>query len=130
MTGDELCGRYRISARLLEEYVAMGLKASADNQYDDKDVKHIGMMLTLKEVGFHKNEIKEYMRMYLACSNVEQRMNMLNKRRASTLDKIHAGEEQLSKIDALRHRVQNSGEKDNLLQMRQSKTGKLAHGGL
>lgn len=110
MTSEELCERYAISANFLKEYSALEVRESSGNQYDDKDVKYISMMAVLKEIGFRKAEIKEYMRMYIAGSNAEKRKNMLNKKRVAMLEKIHADEERLSKIDYLRYRMRKKAE--------------------
>lgn len=111
MTSEELCERYVISTKLLKEYSDMGVRDTNGRQYDDHDVEYISMMMTLKEIGFNKNDMIEYMRMYVADSGADKRKMMLNKKRASTLDKIHAEEARLSKIDYLRYNIQNGAKK-------------------
>lgn len=50
------------------------------------------------------------MRLILEGKSTErQRLNMLNKQRAATLDEIHFKEMQLDRLDYLRHKIQTSG---------------------
>lgn len=68
-------------------------------------------IIPLDIIGFDKDEVENYMRLLLEGKSTErQRLHMLNKQRAATLDEIHFKEMQLDRLDYLRHKIQTSGE--------------------
>lgn len=115
MTIDEASAHYNIPLDILREYESWGLcgavkKVMGAWQYDDQDIERLSMIMTLHDIGFDKDEVENYMRLILEGKSTErQRLNMLNKQRAATLDEIHFKEMQLDRLDYLRYKIQTSG---------------------
>lgn len=114
MTIHEASERYSIPIELLREYEGWGLcgavkKVMGDWQYDDQDLERLGMIMTLHDIGFSINEVETYMRLLLEGEATEaQRMEMLNKKRATALDEIHFRHSQLDRLDYLRFKMQGA----------------------
>ncbi len=115
MTIDEASTHYNIPLDILREYESWGLcdavkKVMGAWQYDDQDIERLSMIMTLHDIGFTKDEVENYMRLLLQGKSTEtQRLNILNKRRSTTLDEIHFREMQLDRLDYLRHKIQTAG---------------------
>lgn len=115
MTIDEASVHYNIPLDILREYESWGLcdavkKVMGAWQYDDQDIERLSMIMTLHDIGFTKDEVENYMRLLLQGKSAEtQRLNILNKRRSTTLDEIHFREMQLDRLDYLRHKIQTAG---------------------
>lgn len=111
MTGDEICERFHIPAKILEEYKSWGLcgavrMAMEDWQYDDQDLERLGTIMALHDMGFQKEEAEAYMRLLLKGELTRrERMRMLNEKRSQTLAEIHFREKQLEHMDYLRHEM-------------------------
>lgn len=81
-------------------------------QYDDTDLERLGMIMTLHDIGFNKQEVETYMRLLLSEENTEDlRMHMLNKKRERELDEIHFKEMRLNRLDYLRYQIEKDIEK-------------------
>ena len=116
MTIDEASERYHIPAELLREYelgiVRRRKKVMGARRYDDRDMEHLSMVMTLYDAGFSRDEAERYMRLLLEEESTEaQRLEMLDKRRAIALDEIHFRERQLDRLDYLRHKILSADEK-------------------
>ena len=110
MTIDEVSSRYNIPLNILHEYERREYDAAKKTedvrQYDDNDIEKLSMIMTLLDAGFNGDETESYMRMELSGENTSaQRLEMLNKRRNTALDEIHRKEDQLDRLDYLRHKV-------------------------
>ncbi len=110
MTIYEVSQRYSIPIELLYAYESWGLFNSegkpGERQYDDMDLERLSLMITLRDAGFDKEEIKTYMRLLLEGESTEkQRVKMLNQRRKAALEEIHYKEAQLEKLDYLRYNI-------------------------
>lgn len=110
MTIDEASRKYCIPIRILKEYESMELCGTVKRvmgawQYDDQDIERLSMIMTLHDIGFSKEDIDEYMRLPLSGEKREQCMELLNRKRKYTLDKIHILEKQLNNIDYLRNEM-------------------------
>lgn len=114
MTKQEVEERFQIPAAILEEYESWNLCDSVKQvmqawQYDDRDIERLSLVMTLHDIGFSKEEIFEYMRLYLAKEDTEkQRLAMLDKRRIHSLNEIHFREMQLDRLDYLRYEIQKN----------------------
>ena len=106
MTASEAAERYSIPRDLMDEYMSWGLCGGAD--LDDTDLERLGIMITLRDVGFSEPEIETYMRLSLVPGSEAERLRLLDKRRAECLDDIHAREKRLGCIDYLRHSLRGS----------------------
>lgn len=111
MTIEEASDRYCIPIDILKEYESMELcdevkKVMGIWQYDNVDIERLSMIATLYEVGFNKEEIKNYMKLYLSGEDTaDQCAKILKSKRHYTLDEIHFKERQLSTIDYLHFEI-------------------------
>ena len=91
MTVQEASERYNIPVKILKEYESWGLCDAVRNvmgvwQYDEEDIQRLSMIMTLHDIGFEKEEVETYMKLFLAGdSTQEERLRMLNKKRNGTL---------------------------------------------
>ena len=114
MTKQEVAERYLIPAAVLEEYESWNLCDCIGQvikawQYDDRDIERLSLIMTLHDIGFSKEEISRYMRLYLSEKDTDsQRLSMLEKRRAASLAEIHWKEMQLDRLDYLRYEIQKN----------------------
>ena len=86
MTVQEASERYNIPVKILKEYESWGLCDAVRNvmgvwQYDEEDIQRLSMIMTLHDIGFEKEEVETYMKLFLAGdSTQEERLRMLNKK--------------------------------------------------
>lgn len=74
--------------------------------YDDRDLEHLSLIMTLHDIGFNAEEVETYMRLLLEGTSTDsQRLRMLEKKRRSTLDEIHFKERQMDRLDYLRYKI-------------------------
>lgn len=111
MTIEEASRKYCIPIKILKEYEEMELcgvvkRVMGAWQYDDTDIEKLSMIMTLRDIGFSKEDIDEYMKLLLSGENSEECIKMLNAKRKVTLDKIHIMERQINNIDYLRNEIQ------------------------
>lgn len=114
MTIDEASERYKIPIDVLREYESWGLcgevkKVMGAWQYDDTDLQGLSVIMTLHDIGFSNEEVESYMRLLLeGNSTEEERLQMLNKKRGTTLDEIHFKQKQLDRMDYLRYKIEKA----------------------
>lgn len=117
MTIEEASQQYSIPIEILKEYESMGLcdevkKVMGVWQYDEEDIERLSMIMTLHSIGFEKEEVEEYMKLFLKDEDTQlQRSKMLKSKRKNTLDEIHFKEKQLSTIDYLTFEMNKMKEK-------------------
>ena len=117
MTKQEIYEQLKIPQTVLDEYKAWGLcdsvKAVMDDwQYDEKDLERLGMIMTLHDIGFDKDAIKEYMNLFIKGDYTSaKRLRILQQERDKTLDEIHFYTRKLERLDYLRHQMTNPIEK-------------------
>ncbi len=123
MIKEEIIEKYGIPLEILKEYEseASGSKISKkERRYDDSDIKNMSIMMTLRDIGFGKDETKEYIRLLLEGGNTaEKRMAMLRRKRSETLCDIHELERCIENIDYLRYELQK--EKQRFADCKESK---------
>lgn len=113
MTVSEAGENYNIPAEILNEYESWGLcskvkKVMGVCQYDDTDLEHLSIIMTLHDIGFSSEEVKSYMQLLMNGRSTEnERLRMLDKLRSNVLDEIHFKEKQLERMDYLRHKIRN-----------------------
>ncbi len=118
MTGDEICARFEIPKKILDEYHQWGLCDAVrmtmdDWKYTDQDIERLGMIMALHDMGFHNHEVEAYMKLLLQGDNTqEQRMKMLNELRTKALDEIHLRERQMMRMDYLRKEIRDNLKKE------------------
>ena len=116
MTIQEASDRYKIPMEILREYESWGLcgavkKVMGAWQYDDEDIQRLSTIMSLHDVGFSNDEVETYMRLLLEGENTEQeRLEIIRRRRDSTLDEIHFRQAQLDRLDYLQYKIQRPEE--------------------
>lgn len=111
MTLQEASEKYNIPIKILQDYESWGLCGEVKKvmglwRYDDSDIEWLSTIMTLHDIGFTNEEIEKYMRLLLKGKSTEQeRIEMLNAKRDSTLDEIHFKEKQLDRLDYLRFEI-------------------------
>ncbi len=111
MTMNEASEQYKIPPEILREYEKLGLCGAVKKimgawQYDDSDLKNLSLIMTLHHTGFTPEEIEDYMRLMLEeNATQEERLRILDRKRADALDEIHFHEQQLECLDYLRHKI-------------------------
>lgn len=114
MTKQEASERYQIPLHILSAYESWGLCGTVKEvmgawQYDDTDLEHLSIILTLHDLGFTTAEVETYMRLLLEQPHTEkQRLRMLEEKRAAALEEIHFKEHQLQRLDYLRHEIRKT----------------------
>ncbi len=112
MTIYEARERYNIPIEVLREYESWGLCGTVKKvlgawQYDDEDIRRLSTIMTLHDVGFSNEEVETYMRLLLEKENTGQKLlEIISRRRDSTLDEIHFKQAQLDRLDYLRYKIQ------------------------
>ena len=114
MTIREASEKYNIPLSVLQAYESWGLcgevkKVMGAWQYDDSDIERLSTIMTLHDIGFSNDEVREYMELLCeGASTEEKRLSMLNAKRKGTLDEIHFKEKQLDRLDYLRFEIQKN----------------------
>ena len=65
MTINEASNRYHIPIKILKEYESWGLcsevkKVMGTWNYDDSDIERLSTIMTLHDIGFSNDEVREY----------------------------------------------------------------------
>ena len=105
MTREEVLRRYKIPAEILDEYEPQG------QEYDDSDIERISTIITLRDIGFTKEDIKVYLLLeQTGISTVKERLEILEIKRSAILDEMHKKEKQLECLDYLRYKMKKAKE--------------------
>ena len=108
MTIYEVSEQYSIPLEILRAYESwrlcgMEAKTAGVWQYTHADLERLSLILTLRDIGFENEEIKDYMKLLLEQDNTEAwRLKMLDEKRRSILDEVHNREKLLEQLDYLR----------------------------
>ena len=114
MTIDEVSRQYQIPEKVLKEYESWGMDGAAGKtvgvwQYDDTDLERLGLILSLRDMGFESPEVETYMTLVLEGAGANDRkMQMLQKKREGILDEIHFREKKIQYLDYLRYEIRRS----------------------
>ncbi|MFD1418668.1 MerR family transcriptional regulator [Companilactobacillus keshanensis] len=113
MNKQEVNKKYGIPISMLLEYEKWQLCDSVkvimgDWKYDEQDIDRLSMIMTLHDIGFDNETIRNYMRILVAEDNSANSMLLviIQKQRNDKLSKIHLLENQLEKLDNLRGEIQ------------------------
>ncbi len=115
MTAEELTGRYMVPPEIIREYDSLLPDGEAGQRcYDAADLKQMGLLMSLRDVGFGAEEAREYMRLNLEqCKGCAEKLyGMLEKKRRETLEDIHCKEENISRLDFLMLELAHSSSKE------------------
>lgn len=114
MTIYEANHRHNIPLGILREYEKWRLPGTEDKcpgkwQYDEIDLKNLGIITTLHDSGFTAEEAHEYMCLLLQGTvTKKERLKMLARIRENALAEIHIREEWLANLDYLRNQTQKA----------------------
>lgn len=113
MTRKKACARYEIPEEILLEYESWNLCGIKGKQreawrYGDEDLELLKMIVTLWEIGFEPDEVRQYMILNMRGEETAaERMQILNLCCSRMREKLHAQERQLEYLDYLRYKIQN-----------------------
>ena len=113
MKSEEFSERYQIPMQILKEYESWQLCGAVrlvtdEWRYDNQDLERLSMIMALHDIGFSSEQVEIYMRMLLIGDSTKQsRLRMLGEIRSKALDEIHLREQQLIRMDYLRHELRN-----------------------
>lgn len=103
----EVSDKFNIPMSTLRYYEKIGLfddveKVNGVREYEDKDIKYLSLIFTLKNAGFSKEVILKYFELLKQgnISNIE-RINILKLQRQKLLDEIHHKQKNLDYLDFL-----------------------------
>lgn len=102
MTREEAVRRYQIPLAVLREYEAWGMQ-QCKTQYDNRDLERLSLITALEDLGFSSAEAKEYLLLWEREGTESQQLEILEAKRKAALNEIHRREEQLCRLDCLRH---------------------------
>lgn len=94
---ERCCG---IPKSILDEYEQLWHSGQPDH-YDERDIETLSLVVTLHDIGLSTQEVKVYM----AAPHDSERLQMLERLRQRELDQIHHAEQQLERVDWLRHEI-------------------------
>lgn len=81
-------------------------KEPGENEYDDRELEMITMVMTLNKFGFGAQEIGDYFCLAQRGQETKkERIRMLTRQRRCILDEIHQKEKILGELDYLRHEL-------------------------
>ncbi|MGN0619486.1 MAG: hypothetical protein ACI4J7_10760, partial [Ruminiclostridium sp.] len=89
----------------LDEYEPQG------QEYNDSDIERISIIMTLRDIGFKKEDIKVYLLLeQIGVSTLKERLEILEVKRSAILEEMHKKEKQLECLDYLRYKLKKSKE--------------------
>ena len=110
----EVSDKFNIPMNTLRYYEKIGLfddveKVNGVREYEDKHIKNLSLILTLKNAGFSKDVILNYIELSKQgnISNIE-RINILKLQRKKLLDGIHHKQKNLDCLDYLIYELKNN----------------------
>lgn len=107
MTRNDLSCCCKITKEVLEEYDnSVFCGGVPKEEYTECDIEMLSLISTLREIGFDSCERKEYLSLMKAGSQADdKKLKMLNYKRMRCLEEIHSKENQLEKLDYIRHKL-------------------------
>ena len=109
MTKEEIRRCCQIPESVLSAYEHWNLKGEqADKekqQYDEEDIRKLGLIMTLSEAGFKMSQIECYMRLAEKNSTEAKRKEILERQRHDLLQQVHDLERKIEKLDYLRYQM-------------------------
>lgn len=104
MTREEASRRYQIPLEVLKEYESWELN-QGKVQYNNEDLERLCLITALRDLGFDQQETREYLLLSEQEGTESKRLEMLEQKRRCTLKEIHRREEQVCRLDCLRHNL-------------------------
>jgi DNA-binding transcriptional MerR regulator len=110
----EVSDKFNISSTTLRYYEKIGLFddvkiVNGIREYEDRDIRHLSMIITLKNAGFSNDSILKYMELSKQgnISSVE-RIQILKQQRQKLLDEIHHKQKNIDCLDYLIYKLKNN----------------------
>jgi DNA-binding transcriptional MerR regulator len=109
----EVSDKFDISITTLRYYERIGLfddvkRVNGMREYEDKDIRALSMIITLKNVGFSNDLILKYIELSKKgdISNREK-IHILKQQRQKLLDEIHSKQKNLDCLDYLIYKIKD-----------------------
>ena len=102
----EVSEKYNVSMTALRYYEKAGLfdevkRINGIREYEDKDIKRLSLILTLKKAGVHIENILKYIQLEENEASSSQKLRILKQERNNILDEIHLRQKNLDTLDCL-----------------------------
>jgi DNA-binding transcriptional MerR regulator len=110
----DVSNNFNISVSTLRYYEKIGLfdqvkRINGVREYEDKDIKHLSMIITLKNAGLSNELILKYMELAKQGENSnEERIFILKQQRQKLLEEIHRKHKNLDSLDYLIYKIKNN----------------------
>lgn len=110
----EVSDKFNISITTLRYYEKIGLfdgvkRINGVREYEDKDIRHLSMIITLKNAGLSNDSILKYMEL-LKQGHISdgERSHILKQQRQKLLDEIHFKQKNLDSLDYLIYKLKSN----------------------
>lgn len=110
----EVSEKFNISITALRYYEKIGLlddvkRVNGVREYEDRDIRHLSVIITLKNVGLSNHSILGYIELSKQSdiSNIEK-IHILKEQRQKLLDEIHHNQKNLDCLDYLIYKMKNN----------------------
>ena len=102
----EVSEKYNVSMTALRYYEKAGLfdevkRINGIREYEDKDIKRLSLILSLKKAGVHIENILKYIQLEENEASSSQKLRILKQERNNILDEIHLRQKNLDTLDCL-----------------------------
>ncbi|GFZ30162.1 MerR family transcriptional regulator [Clostridium zeae] len=110
----DVSNNFNISVSALRYYEKIGLfdhvkRINGVREYEDKDIRHLSMIITLKNAGLSNESILKYMELSKQGENSnEEIIFILKQQRKKLLDEIHHKHKNLDSLDYLIYKIKTN----------------------
>lgn len=110
----EVSEKFNISITALRYYEKIGLfddvkRVNGIKEYEDKDIRSLSMIITLKNVGLSNDLILKYIELSKQGDIVNrEKIHILRQQRQKLLDEIHHKQKNLDCLDYLIYKLKNN----------------------
>ena len=106
----EVSEKYNVSMTALRYYEKAGLfdevkRINGIREYEDKDIKRLSLILSLKKAGVHIENILKYIQLEENEASSSQKLRILKQERNNILDEIHLRQKNLDTLDCLTYQL-------------------------
>lgn len=107
----EVSNKFNISITALRYYEKIGLfddvkRVNGVREYEDKDIRHLSMIITLKNAGLSNDLILKYIKLSKHDDiSHRERIHILKQQRQKLLDEIHHKQKNLDCLDYLIYKL-------------------------
>lgn len=114
MKTEEVSEKFNINIEELRYYESVGLLDDVKindgiREYEDKDIKILSKVITLKNLELNISEISRYIKlMNLGLDGDNERIKILNKKRNILLDEIHDKQKNIDCLDYIIYEIKKN----------------------